>query len=201
MMGMSKAFYTVTRSLVMDNLEQILEPDELQLIKILIKDVQLSVKINGETGTVFKNQGLSLILWKITQKRRPARLISLQYAEAVAGWVSIIEKGSRPTKPSYHHSWQSEISSSTKGRLKNMPSVEGWRCLEDLTVHGDSPGYQVWDQEKETVANGAMNRMKPNINDQKLKLAIKIRVFTAYMTSIFWYNSETWTLPKQPITT
>ena len=46
------------------------------------------------------------------------------------------------------------------------------------------------------LAYGAMNKIKPIIEDRHLRLEIKVRAFNAYVTSVFPYNSETWTLTK-----
>ena len=43
-MDMSKAFDTISRKTLMDDLRRIVEPDELHLIKILVEQVELIVK-------------------------------------------------------------------------------------------------------------------------------------------------------------
>ena len=50
MLDMSKAFDTVNRPKLLEDLKQILEPDELHLMSILIKDVRLKVKVANNTG-------------------------------------------------------------------------------------------------------------------------------------------------------
>ena len=52
-MDMSKAFDRVERSKVKEDHEAILEPDELYLVKVLIEDVNLAVRVNGRTGKSF----------------------------------------------------------------------------------------------------------------------------------------------------
>ena len=47
---MSKAFDTVKRNNLMELLETILDPDETHVMKILLKDVKLSVRIGKEFG-------------------------------------------------------------------------------------------------------------------------------------------------------
>ena len=47
---MGKAFDTVKRNNLMELLETILDPDETHMMKILVKDVTLSVKIGKELG-------------------------------------------------------------------------------------------------------------------------------------------------------
>ena len=49
MMDMSKAFDTVSKPTLINDLKHILMSDELHFIKLLIQNVQLSVKIKGRT--------------------------------------------------------------------------------------------------------------------------------------------------------
>ena len=51
MLDMSKAFDTVRRNDLIEIIEPILDKDELHLIKILIEDVTLQVKIGKTTVT------------------------------------------------------------------------------------------------------------------------------------------------------
>lgn len=53
LMDMSKAFDTIHRDRVITDLQGILEPDELHLVKILIEDVQITVKTNNTKGKPF----------------------------------------------------------------------------------------------------------------------------------------------------
>ena len=53
-MDMSKAFDTVNRTTLLEDLRQIVEPDELYLIKILLQQVKLSVKVGKTLGKEFK---------------------------------------------------------------------------------------------------------------------------------------------------
>ena len=52
-MDMSKAFDTISRNTLMDDIRRIVEPDDLHLIKILVEQVELSVKCGQTTGTPF----------------------------------------------------------------------------------------------------------------------------------------------------
>ena len=59
LMGMSKAFDKVDRRKLLDDLRNILENDELHLIKMLINDMELSVKCGNTIGERFQtNQGV-----------------------------------------------------------------------------------------------------------------------------------------------
>ena len=112
MMDMSKAFDTVSRPTLINDLKQILMSDELHLIKLLIQNVQLSVKIKGRTGPFFmtnvgtpQGDGLSPILFTLylAKALKPApsahlidhdysaclpqsQVIPLQYADDIC-WI------------------------------------------------------------------------------------------------------------------
>ncbi len=47
---MSKAFDTVSRKNLLKDLQDVLEPDELHMMSILIKEVKLKVKVGKHTG-------------------------------------------------------------------------------------------------------------------------------------------------------
>jgi hypothetical protein len=53
MLDMSRAFDTIQRGTLIQHLKCILEPDELHLVSLLIKDVTLQVKCDNHTGRVF----------------------------------------------------------------------------------------------------------------------------------------------------
>lgn len=53
MLDMSKAFDTIQRGVLLADLKAFLEPDELHLIKILLENVQLAVKLRNELGKLF----------------------------------------------------------------------------------------------------------------------------------------------------
>ena len=53
MLDMSRAFDTIDRASVLNNLKNVLEPDEIHLISLLIKDVVLSVKCDNYIGRDF----------------------------------------------------------------------------------------------------------------------------------------------------
>ena len=53
LMDMSKAFDTVKRKILLEDLRHILNPDELHLCKLLIEDVEFCVKVEKETSEPF----------------------------------------------------------------------------------------------------------------------------------------------------
>ena len=55
MLDMSKAFDTIQRGTLFEDLKGTLENDELHLIHLLLDDVQIAVKLENETGKLFKS--------------------------------------------------------------------------------------------------------------------------------------------------
>ena len=54
MLDMSRAFDTIQRGSLIEHLRKVLDPDELHLICLLIKDVTLQVKCDGHLGRTFR---------------------------------------------------------------------------------------------------------------------------------------------------
>ena len=55
MLDMSKAFDTIQRGYLFDDLKQILNPDKLCLIHLLLDNVEIAVKLENELGELFKS--------------------------------------------------------------------------------------------------------------------------------------------------
>ena len=53
MLDMSRAFDTIQRGSVINHLKSILNPDEIHLVSLLIKNVTLQVKCDGKIGRNF----------------------------------------------------------------------------------------------------------------------------------------------------
>ena len=51
---MSRAFDTIDRGILLNDLKQILEPDTLHLVSLLLTDVQIEVKHKNKLGKRFK---------------------------------------------------------------------------------------------------------------------------------------------------
>ena len=56
LLDMSKAFDTVCRNKLLTDLQEVLEPDEMHMMAILISDVVLTVKLGKELGEQFKTE-------------------------------------------------------------------------------------------------------------------------------------------------
>ena len=53
MLDMSRAFDTISRASVINNFKEILNPDKIHLVSLLIKDVKLQVKCDNHIGREF----------------------------------------------------------------------------------------------------------------------------------------------------
>ena len=53
LLDMSKAFDTIKRDILLDDLRGVLEDDELHMFYLLLKDVQFQVRVNSKTGEKF----------------------------------------------------------------------------------------------------------------------------------------------------
>ena len=55
-MDLSKAFDTIQRGTLFEDLKKILTIDELNLIHLLLNDVQLAVKLEDKIGKLFESR-------------------------------------------------------------------------------------------------------------------------------------------------
>ena len=236
LMDMSKAFDRVERGKLIEELKKILNEDELHLVKVLIKDVQLAVKVGKTTGTEFTTnigvpQGdcLSPILFTLylakalsnedtpteqrldkqrelaphlrdhtySKMKRTGTLLDLQYADDI-GWAGM----------NCNHSIEN-VKQSTPAALEARNLIVNNEKTEEYTVKKDGNsewkkckylGTKIATEEdikrRKGLASRAMDRIKHISKDRRLSTGIKIRAFNAYTSSIFLYNSETWTVNK-----
>ena len=53
---MSKAFDTISRDLLIEDLKEVLNNDETHLVALLLENVELSAKLENLLGSAFKNK-------------------------------------------------------------------------------------------------------------------------------------------------
>ena len=211
---MSKAFDTIERSTLIEDLKEILENDELHLIKILLKDVEYKVRLEGKIGESFmtnigspQGDGASVLLFIIYSA------ISLKKYK---------ETGKDSPLPEFlkHHTYQKidnnnnflkidqqkEVPHALKKRnLKiNPEKTEKYR----ITRNGDTE----WKQckyvgsllgtnedinRRTSLVHRAFNCLHSIFKNKTLNLKLKLRIFQALIESVFLYNSECWGLNKK----
>jgi hypothetical protein len=229
LLDMSKAFDTVRRSDLMKTLKTVLDKDELHMIKILIEDVILKVRIGGKTGEEIKTnigvpQGdcLSPILFIIylaealkpthgiavppfiedhryTKYSNKLLMIDQQYADDIS-WITNNEARKRALKE--------EVPKII--REKNLQANN--TKTEEYTINREGDGSwrsckylgSLLDTKKDInrrkiLAIAAYNQLKKILESRKVSKEVKIRLFRSHIESIFLYNCELWTTTKQLI--
>ena len=235
LMDMSKAFDRVERGRIIQDLKEFLEEDELHLIKILMEDVRLAVRVGKEPGKQFKtNIGIpqgdcpSPILFTLylacalsydsdnkeeienhpelpphlrdhcySNLQRTGTLIPLQYADDIC-WLGMNCK----------HNIE-RVREEIPEKLKDRNLLINQEKTEEYTIEKD--GDQHWRKckylgtmldttedikRRKRMANDAMQEIKHITKDKRLPTETKMRAFNAYTSSLFLYNSETWTVSK-----
>jgi hypothetical protein len=232
LLDMSKAFDTVDRGVLYEDLEKVLEKDELHMITILLKDVTLTVR-NGKTmGTNFTTnigvpQGdcLSPVLFTLylanamkseqhedhtyakttelqdhsyaTATREHSVVIDQQYADDI-GWMANKQecvqkiKETVPRKLRKRNLQVNEAKTEEYQVKKRGP--EQWKKCKYL---GSLLGTEEDIKRRKQLAMAAFIQHKHTLTSTKISLKIRTRIFNAYVTSIFLYNSEIWTLSKK----
>ena len=247
LMDMSKAFDTVERENLLQLLSTILENDELHILKVLLTNIQLTVKYKKSLGTMFTTntgvpQGdcLSPILFtlylakalsyeetqpttqdhdyalktrhisKPYENMLPEALkdhtysnfsngvcINQQYADDIS-WISTVEatisevKNTVPEKLKTYNLHTNPTKDEEYTVKRNGP--EDWKECKYL---GSKLDTDTDIRNRKQKAMAAFNQYKSILLDKKLGLSIRLRVFNAYVKSIFLYNSELWTTNKK----
>ena len=219
MMDMSRAFDTVSRSKLMDTLSNVLERDELHMMKLLIQDVQFIVRCGIHTGEPFTTnigtpQGdcLSPILFILYLAEALGSgehavqdhdyclppehsTINEQYADDL-GWITngpshIIDDIKRDIPPKL-----SEYGLQVNPDKNEEFSVEYkgdsfWKTIKILGSKIDTiEDFKM----RKAAAMEAMDKLSDIWKNNKLTTNMKLRFFNAYVESIFLYNSELWTV-------
>ena len=249
MLDMSKAFDTVNRKTLFEILSEILDPDELHIMKILTENVKLRVKIEEEFGEeittdtgVPQGDCMSALLFilylaqalkpeetqedhehdysnlhkhKITKDkisieqnytysqppnptsvRKESLTLEGQYADDMFTITTSIEEKERQKRvlPPQLKKFNLLINESkTEEYNISSESNEDWKKCKLLGSLLDT------EQDIKRRKGQAMNAYKKKENifkSSKISLTSKIRVFNAYITPIFLYNCELWTLTK-----
>lgn len=238
LMDMSKAFDNIDRRKLIEDLSQVLEKDELHLIKIML-EVEISVKCGNAQSDFFPTdtgapQGdcLSAIeftfyLAETLKRNEKIAKEDHTYCTKEEQPRSMIYTEHSYTKVKKEHieinqEYADDISQITtnkntiqkiKNELPKTLNERNLKCNEDKTEEYEIKrnGNEDWKKckmlgslldtqedikRRKGLAINALRIMKHTFASKKLSLKTKSRIFDAYISSIFLYNSEIWTVTK-----
>ncbi len=246
LLDMSKAFDTVDRGMLFDDLKEVLDQDELHMISILLRNVNLTVRMKKRRGEKFSTnvgvpQGdcLSPVLFtyylakalkddlpeeieipqhheycrkEIVQKDdaipkelhdhiyhqipelpRPF-LLEQQYADDI-GWLTVSKgrtdalKKEIPVKLKKRNLIVNE--SKTEEYTISRNSADDWKTCKYV---GSLPDTESDFLRRKRLASASYQQHKTKLESSKISLDVRIRLFNAYISSIFLYNTEMWSL-------
>ena len=226
MLDMSKAFDTVRRDKLFLILKDILDQDELHMMKILIENVKLKTRIGDTMGTEIKTnigvpQGdcLSPILFIIylaealqptfSITNPPHRedhnycknvntniLIDQQYADDIS-WIANDVKEIQDLKR------EVPLILEDKNLIVNNTKTEEYEVVRGGDDKWKKCKYlgSLLETEndinrRKILATNAYNQLKYIFESKKTSREVKIRIFRSHIESIFLYNCELWTITK-----
>jgi len=241
LLDMSKAFDTVERPKLFSLLKDVLHEDEMHIMKLLIKDAQLQVRIGNSLGEAIQTnvgipQGdcLSPILFifylaaALTPERtenqdhdyaKPSRQaedlmpkhlvdhtyahpkdayfeIEQQYADDIS-WVTNAEhkiEYVKKTVPKKLKEFNLNVNEKKTEEFKISRNGDNkWKKCKYLGTLLDTEADI---NRRKSLAITAFNKLNHIFNHKKTSISKKTRIFDAYISSIFLYNSELWTLTK-----
>jgi len=243
LLDMSKAFDNVSRENLMKDLKEILQDDELHMVKLLVTQVNLQVRNNNTIGEKFKTskgipQGdcLSPMLFifylektlkenneeailkdhtynKIynSERKTPKHLIDHDYSAYKEQGISIHQEFaddiSRLNR--YKDVVDEQINDDIEKLKKrnfiinkekteeyniSKKSTDEWKKCKYL---GSLLGTEEDINRRKQLSMAAYNTYKKILESRKLSIQTRSRLFNTYISSIFLYNSELWTLTKE----
>ncbi len=220
---MSKAFDTVRRNELFKILKEVLDDDDLHMMKILVENVKLKVKIGNEIGNdihtniripqgdclspiffiVYLAEALKPILHtnnvegKRNSKDDHNIIINQQYADDIS-WITNMETVKENLKK--------EVPSILKE--KNL-QVNETKSEEYVIKRGEDESWKnckylgsLLETDKDInrrkiLATNTYNQLKYIFENKKTSEKTKFRIFKSHVESIFTYNCELWTLTKK----
>ena len=209
---MSSAFDTIKRHTLLTILSDILEEDELRIIRYLLSKTNLSINVKGATEdkTFLSNIGtpqgdsLSPVLFNVylenalRHARPPTSLefpAELSYADDV-DFVSLTSFMDVDYVQKQLSNFNLNVNTSkTEFTLIERNGNSSWKHIKKL-------GSLLGDKEdiirRKQLSNAALFKLKEIWSrEAKIKSEIRINIYRALVKSILLYNSSTWALTKE----
>lgn len=218
-LDMSMAFDCVKREVLLQDLAEVIEDDELHVLAVMVRDVKLEVKMDGNVGEEFKTNvgvpqgdGISPLLF------------TLYLAQSLKQVQQDTRDHTYYTENRYQHDQQyaDDISwvGGSKARLENMEKDvvrvlirrnlkvneaktekfevksggdEGWRNCKYL---GSKLGTDEDIKNRKSLTVAAYTKLRHIFNNKRISRKTKVRVFKTYVEPVFLYNSELWAITK-----
>ena len=212
---MSKAFDSINRKTLINDLKTVIQPDELHLVNQMIQ-VELAARVGNHISEYFKTdtgapQGDCLSANEFTfylaktlseengndEAPPPNGLhINMEYADditEICDDYSRIESIKRDL-PGKLHNRNLHINVDKTEEYTVNKNTNEWRKCKLLGSILDTDGDI---KRRKGLAINALNKIKYILNNNKLTLKTKSQAFNTYVGSIFLYNSELWTMTKK----
>ena len=214
LLDLSKAFDTINRYKLLTLLENILNQDELHLISLLTNNLNISIKLKDIIGQPFstskgvpQGNSLSPILfttylanaldpdllqnYKYKEYHHKKQNIDMQYADDT-GWLVETEEDMEniQTNTTKTLTEQDLIVNENKTEIHNLtPNNINWKQCKYL---GSKLGTNEDIKHRKQLTMVAMQKQEKIFLRKDISKETKLRVFNAFITPIFLYNSELW---------
>ena len=218
----SKAFDTVRRHELFKILREVLDHDELHMMKILVESVKLRVKIGNELGNgihtnigipqgdclsqiffiVYLAEALKPILQNNSTEEQGNGadhkvVINQQYADDIS-WITNVEVLKADLKkvvPSKLKEKNLQINKTkSEEYVIKRGGEETWKNCKYLGSFLDTDKDI---NRRKILATNTYNQLKYIFDNKKTSKQTKLRIFKSHIESIFTYNCELWTLTKK----
>ena len=167
LMDMSKAFDTVKRDILIEDLRTIMERDELHLCKILIEDVQLSVRVGKSTSQPFITQQ------GIAQGDCLSAIFFILYLSKAMNYHPHLQDHSYAIRTDLQKETPSHLQDHTYDISESKINALYKEALEIAVQYADDCGYAIISQTNELMKYRAatippsLKRRNLNCNEEK----------------------------------
>ena len=220
---MSRAFDTIRRGQLMDVVQRFLEEDEVRLIRYLISDTNLAVRLGTETSSSFstnigtpQGDSLSPILFVIyleaalqDVRQRMAAPVArhlpydVEYADDVdfisisSDWLRMLE----PQVATILGTWSLTVNQTktefTAIQREADRADEPWRMVKKLgSLLGDAEDVT---RRKQLAAIAFKSLCQLWKRRDQVSLEVRVRLYNCFVLPVLLYNCSTWGITRQTI--